>query len=121
MENPKLIIRNSVDESGYPAGGSAFLRTRDKMGPGGKTRTAIQIEFQDGPLGRGTQRRKPNGAFVEDVIRIAIARIRFYQGGKFQCQENEDALVHLESALQRLRDRTQRRETQGVEGTHEGS
>lgn len=99
---------NKTDERGNPAGGWV-------------TGVGIGIRWQDGPLGRGDQRRKPNGAFVEDVIEAALQRLRFYQeaaGGRFACLENEDAIDSLELALARLDSRTRSRESRGVEGTH---
>lgn len=92
-----------LDANGRPAGGSTF-------GNG------FAISWQNGPLGRGNDRRKPNGAFVEDVIAAVKDRIEFYQRGEFACDENEAAIRHLESALEELESRTRAR--RGVEGTH---
>ena len=97
-----------TDEEGTPAGGVAF-------GPG------YAISWQNGPLGRGNDRRDPNGAFVESIIKAAANRIAHYQASRFACDENRQALLHLESALSCLEARTQRREAQNVEGTHQGS
>ena len=86
------------------------------------TGTGIEITWQNGPLGRGKKRKKPNGAFVEDVIDAAKQRIDFYQtaqDGKFACKENEEALGHLKQALAVLDLRTKKREAREVEGTHE--
>lgn len=100
-----------LDEHGNPAGGKT-------------SGIGIHIEWQDGPLGRGEDRAEPNGAFVEGVISAALGRLRFYQTaseGRFACVENRDAIHGLERALLRLDQRTQRREEEGVEGTHEGN
>jgi len=90
---------------------------------GGTTRgVGLEITWQDGPLGRGADRREPNGAFVETVIAAAADRLRFYQtasGGRFACDENESAIGHLENALAVLQARTVAREVRGVEGTHQ--
>lgn len=98
-----------LDGNGNPAGGTT-------VGLG------IHIGWQNGPLGRGEDRRAPNGAFVEGVIEAAADRIRFYQrtsDGRFACPENAEALQHLEQALAVLDARTAAREARGVEGTHE--
>lgn len=82
------------------------------------------VSWQNGPLGRGTERREPNGAFVEDVLAACKNRIEWYQtacGGQFACEENESAILAIELALARLDERTKRRETAGTEGTHAGS
>ena len=92
-------------EDGKPAGG--FVNG-----------TGIKIKWQEGPLGRGEDRKEPNGAFVEDVIAAAIQRIEHYQSSIFACRENAIALTHLETALLWLNKRTADREARGVEGTH---
>lgn len=100
---------NHVDSDGNPTGGTVFA-------------TGIQIDWQDGPLGRGEDRREPNGAFVETVIAAAKQRIEFYNeagGGKFRCRENSLAITKLEEALHWLDHRTKAREERGVEGTHQ--
>lgn len=102
---------NFLDDNGNPAGGS--VRS-----------TGLRISWQNGPLGRGTERKEPNGAFVETVIAAAANRIQFYQtasDGRFACEENSEALEHLLAALEILKARTARREAAQVEGTHEGN
>ena len=99
---------HSTDAEGNPTGGTT-------------TGVGIGISWQNGPLGRGAERKEPNGAFVEGVIAAAVGRLRFYQtaaDGKFACSENENAIWHLEQALVELESRTKDRETREVEGTH---
>ncbi len=86
---------------------------------GGKTSSlGIEINWQDGPLGRDGERLAPNGAFVETVIQTAIDRIEFYNDSKFRCRENSLAITKLEEALHWLNARTNRRDKLGIEGTH---
>ena len=109
---------NGLDHNGNPVGGEV-------EGKG------FQIEWQNGPLGRGEERQEANGAFVEDVITAVVKRLEFYQigndysptgsPGKFSCRENASAITHLEESLHWLLARTARRELAGVEGTHEGA
>lgn len=94
------------DKDGNPEGGTTF-------GNG------FAIGWQHGPLGRGSERREPNGAFVEDVIAAAADRLRYYQGSRFACSANAKAIEYLESALAVLAERTRNRERRAVEGTHE--
>ncbi len=94
-----------TDANDNPAGGTTY-------GVG------FAIGWQNGPLGRGEDRKTPNGAFVEDIIDVAADRIRFYQNSRFNCEENRQALEHLESALAILNERTKNREKREVEGTH---
>ena len=97
---------NQVDPSGNPTGGQV-------------SGTGLKIDWQDGPLGRGADRKEPNGAFVETVIAAAKQRIEFYQANaKFACRENAVAITKLDEALMWLNKRTQDREKRGVEGEH---
>jgi hypothetical protein len=92
----------------------------DKCNPaGGHYRSkGIEINWQNGPLGRGNDHIASNGAFVENVIEAAIVRISYYQDSKFACFENEQALRHLQMAAAWLDKRTKDREARAVEGTH---
>ena len=108
MQQEFTQVRNDLDAEGRPAGGVV-------VAPG------LTIVWQNGPLGRGEDRKEPNGAFVETVIVAAAQRIEHYNEAGFGCDENYEALVHLRSALLALSARTARREMQGVEGTHQGS
>ncbi len=80
--------------------------------------TGFTISWQNGPLGRGEDRKEPNGAFVEGVIQAAIGRLDYYQESRFKCRENAAAIRHLQTALGILNDRTTDREERDVEGTH---
>lgn len=103
----KFNAVNVNDEvTGMPAGGSV-----DGVG--------LKISWQNGPLGRGDDRKQPNGAFVETVLAAVLQRIEYYQQSKFRCRENALAITKIEEALHWLNHRTQAREKQQVEGTHE--
>jgi hypothetical protein len=101
----QIDATNNDDANGNPAGGTVQA-------------TGLQIDWQNGPLGRGDERLEPNGAFVETVIAAALQRIQYYQAGKFACEENAEAIFHLEQALGALHARTAEREARSVEGTH---
>lgn len=101
----KIEEQHENDAEGNPAGGYT-------------SGVGISIHWQNGPLGRGADRKDPNGAFVEGVIQAAIGRIQYYQASKFASRENAIALTHLETALLWLGKRTADREERGVEGTH---
>lgn len=94
------------DDAGRPAGGVT-------------TGTGFTISWQNGPLGRGSERKEPNGAFVEDVIDAARDRLTFYENSPFNCEANRQAISHLTAALEILAARTADRERREVEGTHE--
>lgn len=105
MAYDKTQVVNTVDKDGNPAGGHVKL-------PG------ISIDWQKTPLGIGKDRKEPTGAFVEGVLEAARQRLFFYQGSKFACDENVDAIQYIGLALARLNARTLRRETAGIEGTN---
>jgi hypothetical protein len=105
----ECVVSNLNDENGNPTGGYVSGR-------------GLEIQWQNGPLGRDGERKIPNGAFVETVISAAIQRLEFYQtasNGKFACEENQDAILRLGEALIALDGRTRSREARSVEGTHE--
>jgi len=94
-----------IDEHGLPAGGSTF-------GSG------FAISWQHGPLGRGSERGEPNGAFVEAVITAALDRLNWYQQSQFNSPLNQEAIEPLIGALSALDQRTREREQREVEGTY---
>ena len=74
----------------------------------------IDIVWQDGPM----TETPPNGAFVEDVVQIAIDRLRFFQDSEFRCRENALALTKLEEAYMWMRERRRNRAAAGTLGTY---
>ena len=97
-----------TDENGNPAGGVSFG-------------TGFCVSWQNGPLGRGEDRKEPNGGFVETLLEVVYGRINFYENtadGRFSCEENQAAMHHVLMALEALDGRTKAREARGVEGTH---
>lgn len=92
-------MREVTDDVGNPTGG-------EFSGVG------TAINWQDGPLGVGENRKEQNGAFVEDVLLAAKVRLEFFQNSKFKCRENALAITKIEEALHWLDHRT----SGGVEG-----
>jgi hypothetical protein len=73
----------------------------------------IRVVFQQGfPRDVGV-----NGVRVQDVIRVALERLEFYQNGPLACAENEQAITALQSACNVLDARARRRAEQGVLNT----
>ena len=73
-------VENVIDVEGNPSGGTV-------LGVG------LNIEWQNGPLGRDTDRKEPNGTFVETVISAVVKRIEFFQtatNGKFKLLDARD-------------------------------
>lgn len=103
---PKLVVKDYLDNTGAPDGGEY-----ESLG--------LNIRWQRGvlkPPGE-TELMPPNGAFVETVIEASLRRLRFYQTTRFACQENAEAIKHLEQALGCLAEREKRREAAGKLGT----
>lgn len=76
-------------------------------------RAGMNIKFQSGPI----KEHGENGVQIEDVLQVAIDRLRFVNG-LMACRENSVALTHIETALLWLNKRTAERKKQGVEGRH---
>jgi hypothetical protein len=104
--NQKFTSKHETDKDGNPAGGKSEA-------------VGIKIKWQDGPLGRGENRKEPNGAFVETLIDIVVDRLQYYQDSKFASGYNARAIQYLMHADQELKKRTADREAREVEGTHQ--
>lgn len=78
-------------------------------------RQVLELYFQNGPVAEvGT-----NGITHEALLAVVIDRLKGFQAGAFACEENADALMHLERAVNALHARTLRRVERGVEGTYQ--
>lgn len=74
----------------------------------------LNIHFQEGPI----KECGVNGVCNEDLINMVLCRLQYFQQSEFKCEENANAIIYLKSALDELRNRTNKREKRGVEGTH---
>lgn len=102
-------------------------RAEDTPGLGPRT-FGVNLRFQNGPIAKPEDR---NGITNEALIAVCIDRMKGFQfarnedgsfneeeAGKYACEENAEALIHLRFALEALKRRTAARVTRGVEGTH---
>ncbi len=103
------VTTHATYDGDVPAGAVTFAR-------------GIEIRWQNGPL-RGADGLilSPNGAFVEDVLASCVHRLQHFQGSRFACDENSQALDHIAQAIAALEARTARRTIAGTEGTTEGA
>ena len=99
-----------VSGEGNPMGGSLSL-----MGVDGGGLIGSAVNFQHGAIDKNGR----NGFLIEDLIESCIHRLEVFQGTKFRCSENDDAISNLRVALLMLNSRTERRIAEGVEGTYE--
>ena len=101
----ELTVENVKDANDNPSGG--MVRS-----------VGVMIDWQNGPLGRGADKKAASGAFVEDIVLAAIQRLQFFQDSKFKCRHNALAITKLEEALFWLEARHDEREARGVQGDH---
>jgi hypothetical protein len=83
----------------------------------GKPSEHTTLLFQQG----GIAEVGVNGLTHEALLAVIIDRMKAFQSGPYACDENRQALTHLEYAVRYLHLRTSRRLQQGVEGTQQGS
>lgn len=74
------------------------------------------ISWQRGPTVENGQ----NGAFLTEVLEACHHQLTYFQAGKFACDENDEALGHLEECIRLLKARRDRRKQAGTYGTAEG-
>jgi hypothetical protein len=72
-----------------------------------------KILFQNGPI----KEAGVNGITQEALLAIVADRLRSFQAGPYACDDNEQALMAVQSALFHLQKRTKARIARGVEGT----
>lgn len=83
---------------------------------GGGAADPVLIKFQNGPI--GVDGNGVNGLTHEVLLAILADRLRGFQSGPYACDENAQALAHIEGAQAVLQARTKARMARGVEGTH---
>lgn len=74
----------------------------------------IKILFQNGTI----PEKGVNGVTQEALLAIAADRLRSFQAGPFACDDNAEALEHIDKAIECLLRRTRNRIARGTEGKH---
>ena len=72
------------------------------------------LAFQNGPIAEVGV----NGITQEILLNIVADRLDCFQKGPYACDANAEALDHIQTALEILKNRTRERMNRGVEGTH---
>lgn len=72
-----------------------------------------EIKFQNGPI----KESGVNGVSHEVLIAVVMDRLQGFQSGPYASPDNQEALEHLEKALEALQRRTRERLARNVEGT----
>lgn len=81
----------------------------------GESQTECVLLFQNGTIPEVGK----NGVTPEQLLDVLIDRFEGFQGGRFACPENEQALEGLRQAKAAMQARTGKRRDRGVEGTHQ--
>lgn len=77
-------------------------------------RELTKVVFQQGPC----KENGTNGAGNEDLLLMVLTRLEAFQKTAYACKENEMAITKIQEALMWLRKRTNKRQMQGILGTH---
>jgi hypothetical protein len=64
----------------------------------------MTIYFQNGPVSQ----KGPNGTTMEALLAVVADRLNGFQNGTFPCEENAEALEHLNKAIAALQRRSLR-------------
>jgi len=78
-------------------------------------RMSLPVVFQKGPI----KESGVNGVSNESLLAIVQDRLLSFQRGPYACDENNEALMAVESAIFNLNKRTEARMQRGVEGTNQ--
>lgn len=100
-----------VNADGFPCDSHTFRGASAKFSP----LIYGQIKFQ---TGRVTEANPQNGCTIEDVLAVALDRLRTVDV-RLPCAENAVAIAHIEAAIAALSLRQSRRHYQGVQGLNE--
>ena len=108
---------NSMNNSMYNSINQNW--TNDDTGHDGGVSTGIgfTISWQRGAINEAGR----NGAFLIEVMESCLSQIEYFQDSKHGCQENAEAISHLEQSILSLKSRRNRREQDGTLGTTQGT
>jgi hypothetical protein len=120
--NDKLMI-TVLDDPGagganhvYGISGMDLARNTAAMNtPDDRPEGDASIIFQCGPIAEAGV----NGITQEVLLAIVIDRLECFQAGNYACHENDMARIHVQKAMDWLKERTLKRMERGVEGTSE--
>ena len=105
------IIIAVLDEKGQGGAHHAYETYENK----GVYRAVTRTRFQKGPIGEFGV----NGTTNEAELAKVRHRLECFQAGPFPCEENAEALEHINKAIAILEKRTAGRKQRGVEGKNE--
>lgn len=111
--NQTIEIR-VMDEPGHGGANHVYQIVQSKPNSEGEFCKILGlIKFQNGPI----KESGINGLTHEALLAIVADRLESFQAGPYACHENRMALGFVRDALAWLKERTNARESRGVEGT----
>jgi hypothetical protein len=103
--------------SGQPIEATNFTDGEENPDGGHTEGCGLSIRWQRGALDFDDD--VPwNGCFMVTLLESAQRRLEYYQETKFKCDDNEEALGHIKSAIKVLNRRQVERFCRGVRGGH---
>ena len=105
------IIVVVLDDKGQGGAHHVYETYKNK----GQYRAVTRTRFQNGPIGEFGV----NGTTNEAELAKVRHRLECFQAGPFPCEENAEALEHINKAIAVLEARTADRKARHVEGTNQ--
>ncbi len=111
-----------LDQSGPGGANHAYRITGCGQHPDGFTESGFPTQFVDCSISFQNGAIKEcgvNGVTDQSLAACLIDRLRGFQAGQYACEDNAEALRHLEAYMECSKRRTRARIARGVEGTHQ--
>ena len=105
------IVVAVLDEKGQGGAHHVYETYKNK----GHYQAVTRTRFQNGPI----REFGVNGTTNEAELTKVRHRLECFQEGPFPCDENAEALEHINKAIAVLKKRTDGRKARGVEGTNQ--
>ena len=118
MENHPQTEHRTDKGVGAPVACLNWTNLEGNTAGGFTTGSGFAVAWQNGPLNRKTG-EQPTGAFVEDLLMAAYARLDFYQDHPLSNVHNARAQEGIGIALDALAERRRDRNARGVSGTYQ--
>lgn len=108
-ENYTMILHEDDPKFGAPHHFEVYSTANKDRGK----LSTVKVDFQEGPI----KENGVNGIANEDALVMVLTRLEGFQNTPFKCEENAEAILHIEAALKAMRARTNKRVARNVEGT----
>ena len=109
---PQVVVKAVDDRSPIHGSNHVYVMSWGKESSYDPYAPSIYVNFQNGPVPVNGS----NGTTIEALLAICKDRLEGFQQGKFPCDENAEALLHITEAITVLNQRTINRLARNVEG-----